>query len=127
MEVEVILVVVAPNLRVRGDMRFMLVDYLLPKLPNFTLTDGILSHQAVSELLDRYTGLEAVTSTGGWIPIKQVGVFDDVKNNRITIGFGCFIPEMTPLRGDAWWASASDLQEQKPECLEILSYIASRL
>ena len=124
MEVEIALLAVAPNLRAKGEFRFLLCSH--PgglALPYSSLSAGNICGAVAADLLKKYTGIDA---NNGWVQLRQTGVFDNPSGDHITVTFGCVIPETTELRNDARWVSFADIKDDKA-LLERISQIVMKL
>jgi hypothetical protein len=132
-DVEVILLVTAPNLRVRGDTHFLLLveEGQPPRLPSTIVPEGKVCADVAAGLLLEHTGLAALINGKGWIPLKQVGVFDKPEQRTVAIGYGCVIPETTILADPkATWLTVAQLHEVLPLAdyhMKILSFITMNL
>lgn len=119
MEVKIALVVAAPSLTPPRDIHILLVNNQIPSL---TLTSEKFCHEEANQLLYKHTDLQP-----GWIQLKQRGVFQDSNCGSLIVGYGCIIPEATPLKNDTRWVSITQLNELNIELGWILPDILSNL
>jgi hypothetical protein len=122
--IEVLLVVVSPNLRERGKAAFLLIeDGGKLRLPSQDLGEDESSFEVAARLLDGLTGLRARVLGQGWVDLVPAPIVDAVDRTRevtddmgtwdrrfIGIPYGAMLPgEVVELkRPTATWVTLDD-------------------
>jgi hypothetical protein len=116
--IEVLLVVVSPNLRERGNAAFLLEEWDGKlRLPSRDLDGDESSLEVATHLLHELTGLKARVMGSGWVDLVPMPVVDAVDRKRpdmnlrvIGIPYGAMLPgEVVELkRPTATWVTLGD-------------------
>lgn len=117
--IEVLLGILAPNIRSPGDTKVLLGkhDDGVLEIPNVWMMPNATSLESAATLLRYLTGLEARIAGQGWVNIPQIGLADNVDRatedgeRLLSVVYGCMIPETVQPASDAVeWYTLTELR-----------------
>ncbi len=117
-QIEVLLVVVSPNLRVAGESRVLLeeVDGQL-RIPSTLLGEQETGRETAASLLFDLTGHREVTRSG-WLTLKSCPLKDSpsrlLNGTRVlSLPFACMLPmDVTPCKRGLWYPLAETMTRE---------------